>query len=73
MIDPDIPFKIASEPTHIEQTDTFAVCALGFGGVNSHCILRSPPRDLVKPLERKTYPRRRGEKAYTTPAKPVTT
>lgn len=70
MIDPDMPFKIASEPTYITEADTFGVCALGFGGVNSHCILRYPPGDLLKPLEQKSYPRRRGEKEYIA-AKPI--
>lgn len=51
MIDPDIPFKFAFQPTKLSKDSVIGISAAGWGGVNSHIVLVSPPGNRLKRLQ----------------------
>lgn len=50
MIDPDIPFDFAFQSIKLRKDAVIGISATGWGGVNSHTILVSPPEGRLKSL-----------------------
>ncbi|KAF4631120.1 hypothetical protein G7Y89_g7005 [Cudoniella acicularis] len=48
IIDPDIPFDFALKPTKLSHNAVLAVSSAGWGGVNSHVVLKSPPQSIAR-------------------------
>ena len=51
MINPALPFTIASTGVPLKNNAVVSVSSTGLGGVNAHCILRYPPASSQRPSD----------------------
>ncbi|KIK03064.1 hypothetical protein K443DRAFT_95740 [Laccaria amethystina LaAM-08-1] len=51
MINPALPFTIASTGVPLKKNAVVSVSSTGLGGVNAHCILRYPPASSQRPSD----------------------
>lgn len=51
--DADLPLNFAYQPTKVKSGALIGISAAGWGGVNSHVIVRVPPAELLKKMGKK--------------------
>lgn len=48
LIDPDLPLQFAYQSTKVRQDALIGISAAGWGGVNSHIVLKVPPSEYLR-------------------------
>ena len=51
LIDQDLPFQFAFNATKLTGDALVAISAAAWGGVNSHVVLKLPPKELLKSVD----------------------